>query len=62
VISYGAGPEWSGSMGNNPGEAFRGQEGKSEVLGEEDEERLGRASRGTTTQMAMMGNKRGSCC
>lgn len=39
-----------------------GSEGMSEVACEEDEERLDRAPRGTTTQMSMRANKRGSWC
>ena len=56
------GPSGQGPRGTTPGEALKGSEGRSEVMCEEDEERLGRAPRGTTTQMAMRGNKRGSWC
>lgn len=45
-------------MGINHGGALRGSEAMSEVMRGQDEERAGRAPRGTTTQMAMRGNKR----
>lgn len=48
--------------GEQPRRGPEGSEDMSEVMCEEDEERLGPASRGTTTQMAMRGNKRGSWC
>lgn len=48
--------------GEPPRGSLSGSEGGSEVMGGKDEERLGRAPRGTTTQMAMWGNKRGSWC
>lgn len=46
--------------GEQPQRASQESEGMSEVMCEEDEERLGRAPRGTTTQMATGGNKSGS--
>lgn len=51
------GPSGQGPR-EQPCSAPGGSEGMSEVMREEDEERLCRAHQGTTTQMVMKGNKR----
>ena len=48
--------------GEQPRRGPEGSEGMSKVMCEEDEERLDPAPRGSTTQMALRGNKRGSWC
>lgn len=44
--------------GEQPWRGSEGSQGMSEVMRGEDEERLGRAPRGTPTQMVMRGNKK----
>lgn len=48
--------------GEQPWRDPKRSQGMSEVMCEEDEERLDLAPWGTTTQMAMRGNQRGSWC
>lgn len=52
----------AGVCGEHPWRGPEGSGGMSEVMREEDEERLDLAPRGSTTQMALSGGKRGSRC